>query len=117
MYLFAFYFIFILHVLFLFNSALTIIGLLLYFKIFLIKTTILERGRVWAYFFVLIFAQVVLFVGLLIFVFLAVIPLIIIFSAVYLFRKNIKKNTICQKIYRKIIFESVRCVIILKVLT
>ena len=92
--LFAVYFIFILNVLFLFNSALTIIALLLYFKIFLIKTTILERGRVWAYFFVLIFGQVVLFVGVLIFVFLAVIPLIIIFSTVFLFQKNIKKNTI-----------------------
>jgi MFS family permease len=79
------------------NSVLLILALLTSFKVFLLKTTILERGRVWSYLFILTVCGILLLffsalIGLLI-----LIPFILIILTIFLLRKNKQDNIILIK--------------------
>jgi len=76
------------------NTSITFMGTMLYFKLFLIKTTILERGRIWAYFLVLIFIEIMIFVCTMLFIFLAIIPAILFIVGVVLLKLNLEKGAI-----------------------
>jgi hypothetical protein len=83
----------ILHILTMINTSISLLGALLYFKLFLIKTSILERGRIWAYYFALLFIEVIIFICMIFVIILAVIPFILIVITIVFLHNNLDKST------------------------
>lgn len=83
----------ILSLLFAINFFIIIIALMITIKIFLIKTTILERGRVLAFLFVLTFICIAIILGTIFFEFLLLIPIIFVFfTIVFIYKFKGKYN-------------------------
>jgi len=88
----------LMNALFITNSAIIIVLYILFFKYYLLKTSILERGRVFAYQFTLIIVSLIILVASAYFIFLLSIPIFFIIVAIFLLHINREKN---QKLIKK----------------
>ena len=96
------------------NTAIIVFGLMISFKLFLVKTTILERGRVWAYLFIenmgfIVMSLITLIFNLAVLIPAAVVPLTVIY--LHLKRKEISidfSTSLTSPIKRKRAFKKGR---------
>lgn len=74
------------------SIAILIISFVISFKLFLIKTSILERGRVWAYLFVLTLFSFLILLSLITNVFFSIIPISFVLVEIIILHKANQKN-------------------------